>query len=71
MPYDFLIDTDETERVKVVSVWSESTDEDLRCARTRAIMGPRPIRSASRKTTRRRYLEQRSRPFRLHQPLSF
>jgi len=29
MPYDFLIDTYETERVKVVSVWSEFTDEDL------------------------------------------
>src|SRR5687767_13867092 len=29
MAYDFLIDTYETERVKVVSVWSEFTDEDL------------------------------------------
>ena len=29
MPYDFLIDTYETERIKVVSVWSEFTDEDL------------------------------------------
>jgi uncharacterized damage-inducible protein DinB len=29
MPYDFLIDTYETERVKVISVWSEFTDEDL------------------------------------------
>lgn len=29
MPYDFLIDTYETERVKVVSVWSEFADEDL------------------------------------------
>lgn len=38
MPYDFLIDTYETERVKVVSVWSEFTDADLRCARIRAIL---------------------------------
>ena len=29
MPYDFLIDTYDTERIKVVSVWSEFTDEDL------------------------------------------
>jgi uncharacterized damage-inducible protein DinB len=29
MPYDFLIDTYDTERVKVISVWSEFTDEDL------------------------------------------
>ena len=29
MPYDFLIDTYETERVKVVSVWSEFSDKDL------------------------------------------
>jgi uncharacterized damage-inducible protein DinB len=29
MPYDFLIDTYETERIKVVSVWSEFADEDL------------------------------------------
>ena len=29
MPYDFLIDTYDTERVKVVSVWSEFTDDDL------------------------------------------
>ena len=29
MPYDFLIDTYETERVKVISVWSEFTDTDL------------------------------------------
>ena len=29
MAYDFLIDTYETERVKVVSVWSEFSDEDL------------------------------------------
>jgi hypothetical protein len=29
MPYDFLIDTYETERVKVVSVWSEFSDQDL------------------------------------------
>ena len=29
MPYDFLIDTYETERVKVVGVWSEFTDADL------------------------------------------
>jgi uncharacterized damage-inducible protein DinB len=29
MRYDFLVDTYETERVKVVSVWSEFRDEDL------------------------------------------
>ena len=29
MRYDFLIDTYETERIKVSSVWSEFTDEDL------------------------------------------
>src|SRR5687767_2478268 len=29
MPYDFLIDTYETERIKVVSVWSEFSDKDL------------------------------------------
>ena len=29
MKYDFLIDTYETERIKVISVWSEFTDEDL------------------------------------------
>jgi uncharacterized damage-inducible protein DinB len=29
MPYDFLVDTYETERIKVVSVWSEFADEDL------------------------------------------
>src|SRR5215203_423926 len=29
MKYDFLVETYETERVKVVSVWSEFADEDL------------------------------------------
>ena len=29
MPYDFLIDSYETERIKVISVWSEFADEDL------------------------------------------
>lgn len=29
MTYDFLIDTYETERVKILSVWSEFTDADL------------------------------------------
>jgi uncharacterized damage-inducible protein DinB len=29
MTYDFLVETYETERIKVVSVWSEFTDEDL------------------------------------------
>lgn len=29
MKYDFLVDTYETERIKVISVWSEFTDEDL------------------------------------------
>jgi len=30
MKYDFLLETYETERIKVVSVWSEFTDDDLR-----------------------------------------
>jgi uncharacterized damage-inducible protein DinB len=30
MRYDFLVETYETERIKVVSVWSEFRDEDLR-----------------------------------------
>lgn len=30
MTYDFLIDTYETERLKILSVWSEFADEDLR-----------------------------------------
>jgi len=29
MKYDFLVDTYDTERIKVISVWSEFTDEDL------------------------------------------
>src|SRR5215211_4241520 len=29
MKYDFLVETYETERVKVISVWSEFSDEDL------------------------------------------
>lgn len=29
MRYDFLVDTYETERLKVLSVWSEFKDEDL------------------------------------------
>src|SRR5215470_3666451 len=29
MKYDFLVETYETERIKVVSVWSEFRDEDL------------------------------------------
>ena len=29
MKYDFLVDTYDTERLKVVSVWSEFKDEDL------------------------------------------
>lgn len=29
MKYDFLVDTYETERIKVISVWSEFTDDDL------------------------------------------
>ena len=29
MPYQFLVDTYETESIKVVSVWSEFRDEDL------------------------------------------
>jgi hypothetical protein len=35
MKYDFLVDTYDTERLKVVSVWSEFKDEDL-------AMRPRP-----------------------------
>ena len=30
MTYDFLIDSYDTERVKVLSVWSEFRDDDLR-----------------------------------------
>ena len=29
MKYDFLVETYETERIKVLSVWSEFHDEDL------------------------------------------
>ena len=29
MRYDFLVDTYESERIKVLSVWSEFRDEDL------------------------------------------
>ena len=29
MPYQFLVDTYETECIKVVSVWSEFTDDDF------------------------------------------
>ncbi len=29
MPYDFLVDSYETERLKVISIWSEFRDEDL------------------------------------------
>ena len=29
MPYQFLVDTYETESIKVVSVWSEFRDDDL------------------------------------------
>ena len=29
MEYDFLVDTYETERLKILSVWSTFTDEDL------------------------------------------
>ena len=29
MTYDFLVETYETERIKVVSVWSEFKDDDL------------------------------------------
>ena len=30
MRYDFLVDTYDTERIKVLSVWSEFRDEDLK-----------------------------------------
>jgi len=33
MENEFLVETYETERIKVVSVWSEFRDEDLRCGR--------------------------------------
>jgi len=33
MPYAFLTDTYDTERIKVVSVWSEFTDQELRVIR--------------------------------------
>jgi hypothetical protein len=29
MTYDFLVDTYETERVKIISTWSEFRDEDM------------------------------------------
>ena len=29
MTYDCLVDTDDTERLKVVSIWSEFKDEDI------------------------------------------
>jgi hypothetical protein len=37
MRYAFLVETYATERVKVVSVWSEFRDEDLPVSRGRAI----------------------------------
>ena len=37
MRYDFLVETYETERIKVVCVWSEFRDEDLTCGRSREI----------------------------------
>jgi hypothetical protein len=33
MKYDFLVETYETERIKVVSVWSEFRDEELSLSR--------------------------------------
>jgi uncharacterized damage-inducible protein DinB len=36
MRYDFLVDTYDTERLKVLSVWSEFTDEDLPVRPSRA-----------------------------------
>jgi hypothetical protein len=30
MTYDFLVQTYETERVKIISTWSEFRDEDMR-----------------------------------------
>jgi len=35
MPYSFLIETYATERIKVLSVWSEFRDEDLPVRRIR------------------------------------
>jgi len=59
MRYDFLIDTYDTERLKVLSVWSEFRDEDLavrpkhddpRGESTRVVRRPRYLahRAASR-----------------------
>jgi hypothetical protein len=46
MKYGFLIDTYETERIKVLSVWSEFSDRELR---VRPRMGdPRGRAAASR-----------------------
>ena len=39
MRYDFLVETYETERIKVVSVWSEFRDEDLASAQRRKTRG--------------------------------
>jgi hypothetical protein len=33
MHYDFLVETYDTERIKVVSTWSEFRDEEIPCAR--------------------------------------
>jgi hypothetical protein len=38
MKYDCLIDTYETERIKVVSVWSEFKDDDLPVRQRMAIL---------------------------------
>jgi hypothetical protein len=35
MKYELLVDSYESERVKVLSVWSEFTDETCRCGRGR------------------------------------
>lgn len=46
MKYDFLVETYETERIKVVSVWSEFRNEDL------------PFRPRERDPRERSFLEQ-------------
>ena len=37
MPYQFLVDTYETECIKVVSVWSEFKDDDLEVLKKRML----------------------------------
>ena len=43
MTYDFLIDTYESECIKVISVWSEFADEDLAVWHPPASMRDEPV----------------------------